>query len=1099
MSEKTKLFFALTLVASSGYAFDVHAMPNIANTIEYKVTQQEITGQVSDKNGPIVGASVSVKGSAIATYTDQQGRFKLSKLNPGAIIVVSYVGYGSKEVKYEGQSNLYVSLDATSTDLDEVMVVAYGTAKKSTFTGSATVVKKEQLEKIGGSGFAETLQGMSPGVSVTNNEGNPGGDSRIQIRGISSMSGSSNPLYVVDGMPYDGQLTSIAPSDIESITVLKDAAASSLYGSRAANGVIVITTKKGKSAKPTLNFKSAWGTSDNAIGNPTKATPEEQLLNTWEGMYNDQFYRYNRTSKEAGDWASANVLGKLLKKSSAGVYVSPFKDINENYVLHDGNGNPYINPKLQKIWNESDYDYYGAVFSRKLRQEYNLDVSGTAGDGKTNYFLSSNYLDDKGYAMNQYFKRYGFRANVTSQVTDWLQLGGNMSFSSSRQNLSGASRALDFSTTLTSPWLRNADNTDWVYSEKTGRRMYDYGTYGNNFFGIHVLNNGGDYWDNPNDEGFTNNQRNMISARYFAGIKLPYNLNFKSSISIDNNVYKEFTYGSAVHGPGQQAPYGTSVLTSGGSAGRVNNETRAVTFNNILTWEQDFGAHHLSALAGQESYTRNVVGDNGYGEGIMQLGQYELTSTTTNWSVGSFKDRYALLSYLAKVDYNYDDKYFASVSFRRDGSSRFHPDNRWGNFLSGGLSWKISKENFLKEATWLDNLSFRSSYGTTGNDRLIQRQLNGVAGGEFLYAYQAYYSADNLYGLPGLNPKTVAAPDLQWERNKQFNVAADFAFLKRFYGTIEYYSRNSSDLLFYKEFPLSAQAGAANGQNMNLGNLQNSGFEFSLGADIFRKDHFNWKVDGNLSTLKNEVTYLPSGAFTFNNRGAGYRLEEGHSLYDFYMVKNAGVNPDNGNMQYWVKDDKGGWKISEDYVGEVTSDDYQWIGSALPKVYGSLTNSFKVHGLDFSFMFYYSLGGKMYDYSYSERSTLRGGVGVTQELVQDRWRKPGDHALLPKWSDDNYASTRRASDFYIFDNDYVRLRNITLGYSIPKNTLQRLGLANVRFFVSADNLLTFGSAKNRYTEPETGLSGNNYNGNADTDNGRQGARRIYTGGLQVTF
>ncbi|ULT26548.1 TonB-dependent receptor plug domain-containing protein [Sphingobacterium sp. E70] len=316
MSEKTKLFFALTLVASSGFAFDVHAMPNTANTIEYKVTQQEITGQVSDKNGPIVGASVSVKGSAIATYTDQQGRFKLSKLNPGAIIVVSYVGYGSREVKYEGQSNLSISLDATSTDLDEVMVVAYGTAKKSTFTGSATVVKKEQLEKIGGSGFAETLQGMSPGVNVTNNEGNPGGDSRIQIRGISSMSGSSNPLYVVDGMPYDGQLTSIAPSDIESITVLKDAAASSLYGSRAANGVIVITTKKGKSAKPTLNFKSTWGTSDNAVGNPTKATPEEQLLNTWEGMYNDQFYRYNRTSKEAGDWASENVLGKLLKKAA---------------------------------------------------------------------------------------------------------------------------------------------------------------------------------------------------------------------------------------------------------------------------------------------------------------------------------------------------------------------------------------------------------------------------------------------------------------------------------------------------------------------------------------------------------------------------------------------------------------------------------------------------------------------------------------------------------------------------------------------------------------------------------------------------------------
>ncbi|MGH2624712.1 MAG: TonB-dependent receptor plug domain-containing protein, partial [Sphingobacterium sp.] len=353
---------------------------------------------------------------------------------------------------YTDQTNLKIQLVPDMADLDEIVVVAYGTTKKSSFTGSASVVKAEQIEKISGSGFAEALQGASAGVSVTNNEGNPGGNSRIQIRGISSMSGSSNPLYVVDGMPYEGQLNTISQSDIESITVLKDAAASSLYGSRAANGVVVITTKKGKSAKPQINLRSAWGTSDNAVVNPTKADPYEHLLNTWEGMYNDQFYKYGLSQKEAGDWASKNVLGKILKsvKNSKGenTYVSPFRHINENYVLHNGDGQPYINPNLEMVWNESDYDFYGAVFSRKLRQDYGIDLSGTANDGKTNYFLSAGYLDDNGYASKQYFKRNNFRANVTSQITDWLQIGGNLSYSNARQNTSGASRALVFTTTM---------------------------------------------------------------------------------------------------------------------------------------------------------------------------------------------------------------------------------------------------------------------------------------------------------------------------------------------------------------------------------------------------------------------------------------------------------------------------------------------------------------------------------------------------------------------------------------------------------------------------------------------------------------------------
>lgn len=1078
--------------------------PSFLSHIIDKIKALRLTGTVRDEEGnPMPGASIAIKGSSTHTITDKDGRFSLDEVKKGDLIVVTFIGFVTQEIVWNGQSPLNIKMSSNVQGLDDVVVVAYGTAKKSTFTGSATVISGEKLSKVSGSGFAESLQGMGSGVNVVNNEGNPGGDTRIQIRGISSLSGASNPLYVVDGMPYDGQLSSISPSDIESISVLKDAAASSLYGSRAANGVVMITTKKGKSTTPQINLRAAWGTSDNAVGNPVKANPTEQLLNTWEAMYNDQYYKYGMTKANAGNWASDNVLGKILKAvtNSAGQpsYVSPFKHINEDYVLHDGNGNPRINPNLQMVWNPEDYDYNAAVYSLKLRQDYGLDVSGTSSGGKTNYLFSGSYLDDGGYASHQYFKRYTFRANVTSQVNDWLQLGGNMAYSGSRQNTSGSMRAQIFTTTMSSPWLRNIDNTDWVYSEKTGKRMFDFGSYVNNFFGIHALNNGGDYWNNENDEGFNNNQRNMISTRYFVSVDLPSNFNFKSSLGIDNNSYKFFGYGSAVHGTGQAAPYGLSVLTAGGNATRTNTDATSVTWNNLLTWNKKIGDHSFSALAGQELYNYNYLYNNSYGEGIMQIGQYELHSTTTNWTADSFKDRYALLSFFGKLDYSFLDKYYLSGSFRRDGSSRFHPNNRWGNFFSAGASWKISNEDFLKDVVWVNSLSLRGSYGTTGNDKLITRDADGSPGSEIYYAFQGVYEDDPMYGSPGLRPSALATPNLKWERNKQLNVGLDFMIFKGITGSVEYYTRNSSDLLYYKSLPFSGQTGSANGQNTNLGNIRNSGFEVAIGADLIRRNNFSWKIDANISTLKNEITHLPAGAFTFNNRSATYKMEEGHSIYEFYMVKNAGVNPENGNMRYWIKDDVGGWKMTENYDAEVTTDDYQYIGSALPKAYGAVTNTFAAAGFDLSFMFYYSLGGKMFDYAYIERTAVRGGVGVIQDLVQDRWKNPGDQATFPKWSDDNYSATRKSSDFYVYKNNYLRLRNLTLGYTLPKELSKKLGVSTARIYLTGNNLLTFGSAKDRFSDPETGVLGNNYNGNTDTDNGVQGSRRIYMGGFQVSF
>ena len=681
-------------------------------------------------------------------------------------------------------------------------------------------------------------------------------------------------------------------------------------------------------------------------------------------------------------------------------------------------------------------------------------------------------------------------------------MGGSLAYSYYRQNTSGANRALVFSNTLNSPWLRNEDNTDWYYSEKTGQRIYDFGENSSNFFGSHVLQNGGDYWNNPNDEDFDCYDGNMLTAHYNADIKLPFNIKFRTAVNLDDITKNRYQYTSAIHGDGQLKPYGVTVKTSGGAATRENWRTTSLTWNNVLNWNKTLGDHTIDIMLGHELYSYNKTWTYAYGEGIMQMDQYELASTTTNWDNDSYRNRYTLLSFFGKVDYNFLNKYYLSASLRRDGSSRFHPDNSWGNFFSVGASWRISKEKFLENQTWIDNISLRGSYGTSGNDKLILRNTStGVssADDEILYAYQGYYTSDDLYSNAGYKPKSIATPNLKWEKNEQYNIALDFSFWNRFNGTIEFYTRNSKDLLYYKQLPLSAQIGDAEGYNTNLGNIRNRGVEITLGATAIKTQNFQWDINFNLSTLDNEVTYLPDGAYNYENRGAGYRLEEGYSIYELYMVKNAGVNPETGNMQYWIRDDNGGWTTTESY-SDVSSDDYQWCGSAIPNLFGSITNSFRFQNFDLSFMWYASFGSKMWDYQYQERTTVRDGVGIIQDLVEgDVWMQPGDEAKFPRWSASNYSDTRRNSDFYLFDNDYWRLRNLTFGYTLPQNLIRKVGISNVRIYLSGDNLLTFGSAAKRHTEPETGVSGNNYNGNADTDNGIQGSRRVYMAGIQVTF
>lgn len=943
--------------------------------------QIKIRGIVLDElDEPVVGASV-IATPAYGTITDVNGSFELSVEKSIKSLEISYIGYQTQKVAVA--TNLKIKLKPDTQQLDEVLVVAYGTTKKSSFTGSASVVRSDEIKKFQGTGFTDALQGLTAGVNVSQDASNPGAEARISIRGIANMAGNTTPLYVVDGVPYDGSLNSINTNDIASLTVLKDAAAASLYGSRAANGVVIITTKTGKAGKVKVNFNASWGTSDNAVGYGKKADPKQTLLLYWEGLYNDKYYFEGGCSKqEAGDYASQSLLGKIFTaqgKDPTGkpIYVSPFNHIDEDWVLHDGNGNPYINPNLTYAWNENDWDWYGAYYKRKLRQNYSIDISGATENGKTNYFISTGFLDDKGYGGGDYYKRYSFSANVNSEINKWLAMGGSLRYAYSRQSSSGSTRALNYNMTLASPYLRNASNTDWVRSEMTGERVLQYGAY-TSFFGVHPLSNRGDYWDNDNNDNFSNNDASNLNARYYAQISLPYNIKFKTTLNLDDNTSRSYTYDSAIWGSGQSEPWGNTIRPSGGSASRSNFHSMSVTNSNILSWNQSFDKHNISFLVGQEAYYQRTEYTAGGGSGIYQMNQFQVDSATKDYWSSSFSDRYALLSYISKLDYNYDDKYYLSGSFRRDGSSCFAPESRWGNFWSTGASWRISNEKFMEDFDWIDNLVIRGSYGTSGNDRLIPRQSNGKGGSRILYAYQGTYESNNLYNISGLKPASLATPKLHWEKNEQWNIGVDFALFSWLNGTLEYYTRSSDGLLYYQELPLSAQVGNVTGINTNVGDIRNSGFEATLGFQLFNQNKFQWRIDVNMSTLKNEVTKLPTEIGFWSNVVAWYKLEEGGSLYDFWAPRFAGVDPESGYATYYKKD---GSVVNK--TAALTKDDYEFVGSALPKVYGSLTNSFNFYGFDASFMLYYSLGGHMYCYNKSELASYsRVGVSPVLDLVK---------------------------------------------------------------------------------------------------------------------
>lgn len=1035
---------------------------------------KKATGTVlSDEDGlPVIGASILVKGTSVGTVTDMDGNFVLSNIPENATtLIISYIGMKSEEVKIKTQLNIVLYPDTEM--LDEVMVVAFGKAKKSAFTGSAAVVKSDKIISRQASDVTNSLSGQVAGVQTISSNGQPGESATVRIRGIGSIAAGNNPLYVVDGVPFDGAISSINPQDIESMTVLKDAASNALYGARGANGVILINTRNGKKdGKATINVDAKWGSNRRAVPNYDVIKSPGEF---YELGFLSLFNAYLPTNGPEQAYVRANKT--LLTPNDGGLGYQVYT-IPQNERLIGVNGK--LNPNATLGYNNGKYFYtpdnwFDEIFdSGNLRQEYNVSVSGAS--DKINYYMSAGYLDDKGIIPNSGFTRISTRLKADYQANKWLKVGANMSYvnsdSSYPRNQSGSSSGNIFYVAnsigpIYPLYIR--DNEGQIMKDSYGYTMYD---YGNGLAGERPFMS----QSNPASSIALDKRQyttDFFSGKWYANVSILENLTFTMNLGTDITNRRSAARLNSFYG--QYAPNG--VL----SASSVRN----ISFNKqfLLSYNVDFDKHSLDFLAGYEGYNLKMQSLSGSKEKLYNPDNLDLDNAIMKPSVSSATSRYSTAGYLFRAQYNYDNKYFASASFRRDGSSRFHKDNRWGNFWSLGGGWLISSEEFMSEAKWVNMLKFKMSYGVQGNDNLLYQ--DGTAN---YYPYLDQFRLTNLSGDFGLALDYKGNKDITWETSHSFNTGFDFELLhSRLNGSIEYFSRKTTDMLYYRPMPLSL--GYAN-IPMNVGSMVNRGVEFDVTGVAYENKVVQWDLNLNMTHFKNKVLKLDK---SLNGQLIdGTRIyKEGESLYQLYLRKYAGVDTETGKALYYldVKDENG--KVT----GVTTTDDLNkatqyGTGDILPKVYGGFGTTLKVYDFDFGVSFAYQLGGQVFDSTYQSLMHV-GGRSAGQNWhkdIRNAWTPEHPNTNVPQLNS-NSAYANSTSDRFLISSNYLSLQNITLGYTVPRKLLNKAGLSSLRFYVVADNVALF--TKRKGLDPrQSYVSSNNSN---------YSPMRTISGGLTLSF
>ncbi|MDR0982172.1 MAG: TonB-dependent receptor [Culturomica sp.] len=1007
------------------------------------MAQTQINGTVTDGTGaPLPGVSVKVKGSSTGTATHVDGTYSLN-VAPDATIEFSFMGFKTQEIAVDGKTTINVTMVEDSELLDEVIVVAYGTAKRSAFTGSASVVNSESLEKRQVTDVTKALSGAVAGVQTLSSNGQPGVSSTVRIRGVGSMNANMDPLYVVDGVAYDGDISSINTQDVASMTVLKDAAAAALYGARGANGVILITTKKGKSGEARISLDARWGVNSRQIKNYDVFTdPGLYMEKVYESIYNSAYYNLGYTGEASGIYANSN----LAKSLGYQVYTVPN---GEQLIGLDGK----INPNAKLGYSDGEYtympdDWADGMFVNKLREEYNFSINGGGED--FSYYFSAGYLNDAGIIENSGFKRISSRLSMDYQAKKWLKVGTNLSYTNSNSRYPGEQT----STTSSGNAFYMANNIAPIYplyvrdaqgsimrDNITGTKIYD--------FGDGASTNNTRNWmsmSNPMSDLLYDQSKylmDIFDGKWFAQITPIEGLTLTANLGlfIDNTRYVAATNRYY----GQNAAYG-------GSSEQDSYRTYSLNRQYLANYQRSFDKHNFDLLLGYEGYEWEYAYHYAYGYNSYQDVNYVVSNVIDRKTGSGARHNYATQGIISRLNYDYEGKYYGSVSFRRDASSRFHPDKRWGNFWSASAAWDISKEDFMSSLSWVNLLKLKASFGQQGNDR-----LGSSAAYEYLYAYTDQYSitgADGVFSDATLYFK--GNPDITWESSNSFNAGVDFAlFDNKVNGTVEYFDRTTDDMLYNKPVAL------LNGYTsipMNVGSMSNSGLEVELNYTPVETDNFRWTINGNITFLKNKIKKLH--ADLQGEMISGSRIyKEGKSMYQLYLVEYAGVDPATGLSLFWAEDAEGNKVATSDWG--VASSYKKPTGDLLPTAYGGFGTTVDFHGIDFSIQCAYQFGGKIMDSGY--QSLMHGGISSDlgqnwHEDILNAWTPENTNTDVPRLDySDKYANA--TSDRWLVSSNYLSINNITLGYTLPKNWVEKIGLESFRIYGSADNLAVFSARK----------------------------------------
>ena len=923
------------------------------------------TGKVTDAAGlEVIGASVLEKGTANGVVTNLDGEFSLS-VGQNATLVISFIGYKTIEVK--ATTNMNITLQEDNELLDEVVVIGYGSVKRKDVTTAVSTVSTKDLDQRPIVSAAQALQGKAAGVSVMQPSGEPGGGMSIRVRGTTSFNGSNDPLYVVDGVPVDN-INFLSPNDIESLSILKDASSAAIYGSRAANGVVLITTKAGAEGNAKVALNVQYGM--------TKVAKSMDALNTEQ---------YRELQEEIGA----------------------------------------VNPAaLEGLTDQTDW--FDEVYKTGQTQNYQVSVSN--GNEKMKYFLSAGYLNEKGILEGTYFKRYSFRANIDNQIRSWLNVSANISYSDNIGNTgiisgTGANRGGVVLSVINTPTYAPI----WD-PEKPNQ-------YNKNFYGVNIMNP----MENLARQKNNKNKENRLIASGAATISFLPNLKLKSSVALDRRNGVSTTFLDPIST--------TDGRNSFGTASDNRNMNTVLVFDNILTYNTNIKKHGIDVMAGssytKSDYTNSWINGSHFRDDKIQTLN---AANKISWDgTGTGASQWAISSYFARVSYNYDSKYMLTMNMRADGSSKLHPDHRWGIFPSFSAAWRISSEKFMKDIAWIDDLKLRGGWGQTGNQ-------SGIGDYSYLQRYNInripWFEEGNDHAVPGISQANLRTSDLKWETTNQTNIGLDLTVLNnRLTFSMDYYYKKTTDMLMNVSLP--AGAAATTSITRNEGEMTNKGFEFAINSHNLTGE-FSWDTDFNISFNKNKLTKLSLQKIYTAASSAEVvkenivRNEPGRPLGGFYGYISDGVDPETGNLIY--RD------LNED--GKISTSDRTYIGDPNPDWMASLGIDVSWRRFDFSIFF--------------------NGVFGNDVLNTKRFDQPSNMPM--RWTADNPTNSyprlnanrqTKLSDWWVEDGSFVRIQTMTLGYSIPFS--KKDAARKIRLYVSADNLYTFTGFEGY--DPEVGMTG----------------------------